>query len=54
MLTVKKANKEDLSLFWEKHGHHYNGIVEALRKDFNKKLKEEKRKAEIKQKQIEF
>lgn len=29
--------------FWEKHGHHYNGIIDNLRKEFNKKQKTEKK-----------
>ena len=39
VLTVVKAEKEQLNEFWEKHGHHYNGIIEHLRKDFNKRAK---------------
>ena len=52
-LKVSKCTPEQLSEFWEKHGHHYNGIIENLRKDFNKRAKEEKR-AQIKNKKIEF
>lgn len=40
VLTVTKADKEQLGQFWEKHGHHYNGIIDSLRKDFNKRAKE--------------
>lgn len=43
LVRVVKADKEQLSIFWQKHGHHYNGIVDSLRKDFNKRAKEEKR-----------
>lgn len=42
-LTVSKADGEKLNEFWDKHGHHYNGIIDNLRKDFNKKQKNEKR-----------
>lgn len=51
LLNVSKATPEQLSTFWEKHGHHYNGIVDNLRKDFNKRAKEEKR-AQIKNKKV--
>ena len=39
VVNVVKADKEQLGLFWEKHGHHYNGIIDNLRKDFNKRAK---------------
>lgn len=39
VLKVVKADKEQLGQFWEKHGHHYNGIIDNLRKDFNKRAK---------------
>lgn len=42
-LKVVRSSPEQLSEFWEKHGHHYNGIIENLKKDFNKRVKEEKR-----------
>ena len=42
-LKVEKAEGEKLNEFWEKHGHHYNGIIDNLRKDFNKKQKNEKK-----------
>jgi DNA gyrase/topoisomerase IV subunit B len=53
VLTVTKADKEQLSHFWEKHGHHYNGIIDSLRKDFNKRAKEEKR-TQARNKKVEF
>jgi hypothetical protein len=53
LLTVTKATPEQLSEFWEKHGHHYNGIIDNLRKDFNKRAKEERRTA-VKNKKVEF
>ena len=43
VLKVVRSSPEQLSEFWEKHGHHYNGIIENLKKDFNKRVKEEKR-----------
>lgn len=52
-MKVTKTEKEQLSEFWEKHGHHYNGIVDNLRKDFNKRAKEEKR-LQAKNKKVEF
>lgn len=39
VLKVAQADQAALSLFWEKHGHHYNGIIDNLRKDFNKRAK---------------
>lgn len=53
VLKVEKSSADQLSVFWEKHGHHYNGIIDNLRKDFNKKAKEERRAA-IKNKKMEF
>ena len=50
-IKVVKSSPEQLSEFWEKHGHHYNGIIDTLKKDFNKRAKEE-RKAQIKNKKI--
>jgi hypothetical protein len=52
-LKVVRSSPEQLSEFWEKHGHHYNGIIENLKKDFNKRVKEEKRE-KAKNKKIEF
>lgn len=43
VLTVKKLEGKDLEAFQEKHGHHYNGIIDSLRKEFNKKQKADKR-----------
>lgn len=43
LLTVSKSEGAKLDEFWEKHGHHYNGIIDSLKKDFNKKAREEKR-----------
>lgn len=40
---MKKAEGKQLDEFWEKHGHHYNGIIDNLRKDHNKKQKAEKK-----------
>lgn len=40
---MTKAEGDKLNEFWEKHGHHYNGIIDNLRKDFDKKLKNEKK-----------
>jgi hypothetical protein len=54
VLTVTKSSPEQLSQFWEKHGHHYNGIVDNLRKDFNKRAKEDRRSQQAKAKKIEF
>ena len=31
-LKVVKSSAEQLSEFWEKHGHHYNGIIDNLKK----------------------
>lgn len=42
-LKVNKAEGKELDEFWDKHGHHYNGIIENLRKEFNKKQKAEKK-----------
>lgn len=39
-LTIKKAEGEALSQFWEKHGYHYNTIVDNLKKGYDKKVKE--------------
>jgi hypothetical protein len=52
-VNVKKAEKEQLGEFWEKHGHHYNGIIDNLRKDFNKRAKLEKRSVS-RNKKVEF
>lgn len=54
VLKVVKSSAEQLSQFWEKHGHHYNGIIDNLKKDFNKRAKEERRAQQAKAKKIEF
>lgn len=38
-LKIKRAEGDSLNEFWEKHGHHYNGIIDNLRKEHNKKLR---------------
>ena len=53
-LKVQKAEGDKLNEFWEKHGHHYNGIIDNLRKDFNKKQKNEKRGGAKAKKVVEF
>lgn len=42
-LIIKKAEGEALSEFWEKHGYHYNTIIDNLKKTYTKKVKEDKR-----------
>ena len=52
-VKVGKSTPEQLSEFWEKHGHHYNGIIDNLKREFKKRVKEEKR-IQAKNKKVEF
>lgn len=53
LLAVSKAEGPKLDEFWEKHGHHYNGIIDSLRKDFSKRAREDKR-TQQRNKKVEF
>jgi hypothetical protein len=53
-LTIVRADKDQLKEFWEKHGHHYNGIIDNLKRDFNKKQRNEKKTQQKNKKITEF
>lgn len=53
-MTIKEAEGNSLNEFWEKHGHHYNGIIDNLRKNHAKKVKEDKKAQQRAKKVVEF
>jgi hypothetical protein len=53
-IKIVKTEGKLLDEFNEKHRFHYNGIVDKLRKDFEVRLKEEKRNKKRAQQMVEF
>lgn len=43
LIAVKKGEGKELDEFWEKHGFHYNGIMDRLQRDHEKRDRVERR-----------
>lgn len=54
LFKIQKTEGKLLDEFNEKHRFHYNGIVDKLRKDFEVRLKEEKKNKKRAAQQVEF